>query len=132
MKASIEKQKDGTYIAYNTDCDGVSIIGTGSTVEEAKGDFLKSVRETTEALENAGMQVSKDLEGEIIFKFDLSSLFEYYEFINVSALARYVGINSSLLRQYKKGGTYVSDAQLKKIEDSIHTIGHEFSRLKLS
>lgn len=65
------------------------------------------------------------------YKFDLSSLFEYYKMINVSAFARFVGINDTLMRQYRKGNTYISDAQLRKIEDGIHKLGHEFSRLQL-
>lgn len=65
------------------------------------------------------------------YKFDLSSLFEYYKMINVSAFARFVGINDTLMRQYRKGNTYISDAQLRKIEDGIHQLGNEFSRLQL-
>lgn len=64
-------------------------------------------------------------------KFDVSSLFEYYSVLNVSAFARYLGINDALLRQYKKGGTYISEAQLKRIEDGIHALGNEFTRLRL-
>ena len=52
--------------------------------------------------------------------------------INVSAFARFLGINDALMRQYRKGGAYISDAQLKKIEDGIHRLGNEFSRLRLA
>lgn len=131
MKVIIEKQGDGTYIAYNTDCDGISLIGTGNTVNEAKEDFCNSIRETKEALESAGLDINPAFNEELSFKFDVASLFEYYNVINVSAFARSLGINSSLMRQYKKGGTYVSDTQLKKIEEGIHSLGNELSRLKL-
>ena len=43
MKFQIEKQSDGTYIAYNTTGDTVQLIGTGDTVAEAKSDFMKSI-----------------------------------------------------------------------------------------
>lgn len=131
MNVTIEKQKDGTYIAYNTDSDGLSLIGTGNSVNEAKDDFFNSMQETVEACKDAGMDVPHALEEEPTFKFDVSSLFEYYSMLNVSAFARYLGINEALLRQYKKGGTYISESQLKRIEDGIHTLGNEFTRLRL-
>ena len=71
------------------------------------------------------------LDGEPQFSFDLSSLLEYYDVLNASALARRLGINESLMRQYKAGGTYISDSQLKRIEDGIHSLGNELARLKL-
>ena len=131
MNVTIEKQKDGTYIAYNTDSDGLSLIGTGNTVREAKDDFFNSVQETMEACKEAGIGIPPALDEEPVFKFDVSSLFEYYSVLNVSAFARYLGINDALLRQYKKGGTYISEAQLKRIEDGIHALGNEFTRLRL-
>ena len=39
MKVSIEKQSDGSYIAYNTTGDKVQLIGTGDSVKEAKRIF---------------------------------------------------------------------------------------------
>lgn len=131
MNVKIEKQKDGTYIAYNVDESEVTLIGTGETVNEAKDDFFNSMQETIQACKESGINIPQSLNEEPTFKFDVSSLFEYYNMINVSAFARYLGINETLLRQYKKGDTYISESQLKKIEDGIHILGNEFSRLKL-
>lgn len=131
LNVTIEKKKDGTYIAYNTNDDEVTLLGTGNTVNEAKDDFFNSMQETVEACKEAGIKVPASLDEEPVFKFDLASLFEYYNMINVSAFARYLGINDALMRQYKKGDTYISESQLKKIEDGIHAFGQEFSRLKL-
>jgi hypothetical protein len=129
MEATIEKQQDGTYIAYNTTGDKVTLIGTGDTVKEAKADFLNSIEEARSAY--ASGVCPEELNEDINFHFDLSSLFEYYSILNVSAFARFVGINESLMRQYKRGDTYISDTQLEKIENGIHRIGEEFTRLKL-
>lgn len=126
---TIEKQSDGTYIAYNTNVDGLSLIGTGNTVSEAKEDFNNSMIEVAETYEEN--EVPKCLKATPVFKFDLASLFEYYSMLNVSAFARFVGINSTLMRQYKQGNTYISEKQLQKIEDGIHKLGYEFSNLKL-
>lgn len=129
LNVTIEKQSDGTYIAYNTNIDGLSLIGTGNTVSEAKEDFNNSMIEVAETYEEN--EVPKCLKTTPVFKFDLASLFEYYSMINISAFARFVGINSTLMRQYKQGNTYISEKQLQKIEDGIHKLGCEFSNLKL-
>lgn len=132
MKVTIEKQSDGTYIAYNTEENESSLIGTGTTVSEAKDDFFNSIQEVIETLEAMGEQVPDYLLGEPEFKFDLASFFEYYSILNVSAFARFVGINDALMRQYKKGNTYISESQLSKIEKGIHTLGQEFASLRLT
>ena len=112
FKVTIEKQTDGSYIAYNNEGEGAVIIGTGATVNEAKDDFFRSMEETAEACREAGISGPEMLDGEPQFSFDLSSLLEYYDVLNASALARRLGINESLMRQYKAGGTYISDSQL--------------------
>ncbi len=128
---SIEKDADGSYVAYNTNGDGFVLIGRGDTVGEAKADFAKSMEGMAESeLERHG-KVPGILKAEPEYKFSLSSLFEYYSMLNVSAFARFLGINDALMRQYKKGDTYISEKQLKKIEDGIHKLGAEFSSLRL-
>lgn len=129
MEVKIEKQKDGSYIAYNTEGTG-TIIGTGETVAKAKADFMESLGEVIGTYET-GETIPKEYYDVPAFKFDISSLFEYYSVLNVSAFARFVGINESLMRQYKRGDTYISDKQLEKIEDGIHRIGTELANLKL-
>lgn len=128
---SIEKDADGAYMAYNTNGKGYALIGTGDTVDEAKADFLKSMEGVAESEMARDGKVSAILKAEPEYKFSLSSLFEYYSILNVSAFARYLGINEALMRQYKKGNTYISDAQLKKIEDGFHRVGRSFTNLRL-
>lgn len=131
MKVSIEKQSDGTYIAYNTTGEKVQLIGTGDTVKEAKEDFFNSIDEVKESYIDLGDEMPACLSEDIEFQFDLSSLFEYYSMFNVSALGRYLGINDSLMRQYRKGDTPISDKQLEKIEVGIHRLGTELAALRL-
>lgn len=131
MKVSIEKQSDGSYIAYNTDGVHCVLIGTGNTVKEAKEDFYNSIEEVSSDYKERGEEIPAELTGEVEFRFDISSLFEYYSIFNVSALGRYLGINPGLMRQYKKGDTPISDAQLAKIEDGIHRLASELSSLSL-
>ncbi|MBD5276491.1 MAG: hypothetical protein HDS30_02385 [Bacteroides sp.] len=131
MKVSIEKQSDGSYIAYNTTLDKVQLIGTGDTITEAKEDFFNTIEEVKDSYTELGDEMPACLAEDVEFRFDLSSLFEYYPMINVSALGRYVGINPGLMRQYKKGDTPISDAQLKKIEAGIRRLGSELAALHL-
>lgn len=131
MEVSIEKQSDGSYIAYNTTGDKVSIIGTGDTVKKAKEDFFNSVKEVRGDYVDRSETVPAELDESVDFRFDLSSLFEYYSIFNVSALGKYLGINPGLMRQYKKGDTPISDVQLSKIEDGIHRLGKELAALSL-
>lgn len=131
MEVNIEKQSDGSYIAYNTTGDYVTLLGTGSTVSEAKADFRDSYEEVRQDYISRGDFMPVELTEEISFHFDLSSLFEYYSMFNVSALGRYLGINPGLMRQYKSGDTYISDAQLEKIEAGIHRLGTELAALRL-
>lgn len=128
---SIEKDSDGTYIAYNINGDGFALIGRGNIVSEAKQDFENSMREVAESEIERNGKASEILNESPEYKFSLSSLFEYYSVLNVSAFARFIGINDALMRQYKKGNTYISEKQLKKIEDGIHRLGEEFSDLRL-
>jgi len=131
MIVSIEKQSDGTYIAYNTTGDKVQLIGTGATVKEAKDDFFNSIEEVKESYVERGEEIPSELAEPVDFRFDISSLFEYYSMFNVSALGRYLGINPGLMRQYKKGDTPISEAQLEKIESGIHRLAHELASLSL-
>lgn len=96
MEVRIEKQKDGSYIAYNTSDEKFVLIGTGDTVSEAKEDFFNSIEESKEIYEEKGLPVPDELKGEPLFHFDISSLFEYYNMINVSAFARKIGIRPHL------------------------------------
>ena len=131
MKVSIEKQSDGTYIAYNTDGEHCTLIGTGNTVKEAKADFFNSIDEVKESYVDLGDEMPTCLTEDIEFRFDISSLFEYYPMFNVSALGRYLGINPGLMRQYRKGDTPISDKQLEKIEVGIHRLAAELAALSL-
>lgn len=131
MKVSIEKQSDGSYIAYNTTGEKVQLIGTGNTVKEAKDDFFNSIDEVLQTYAEIGDDIPESLNEEVEFRFDISSLFEYYSMLNASALGRYLGINDSLMRQYRKGDTPISDKQLEKIEAGIHRLGLELAALRL-
>lgn len=131
MKVRIEKQSDGSYLAYNTTGDQVTLLGTGSSVKEAKEDFFNSITEVKESYKERDEEIPAELSEPVEFSFDITSLFEYFPMLNVSAMARYIGINESLMRQYRMGDTYVSEKQLEKIENSIRTLGQELASVSI-
>jgi len=129
--ALIEKGKDGTYGVFTPDIDH-TIIGSGSTVAEAKADFENSVKEMLASYTDAGKPIPKELQGiTFVYKYDLASLFSYYNWINVTQFAKIAGINSGLMRQYKAGGTYISENQTRKIESTLHRLGSELTAVEL-
>ena len=129
--ALIEKGKDGTFGIFTPDLKS-TIIGEGKTVAEAKEDFNNSVNEVLLYFQESGKEVPGELQNiEFEYKYDISSLFNYYNFINVSKFAQVAGINASLMRQYKMGNQYISENQVSKIEDAFHKVASEFATIKL-
>lgn len=79
-----------------------------------------------------GEELPDELQGiEFEYKYDVASVFNYFDFINVTKFARWAGINAALMRQYKSCATYISEAQAHKIEQALHKIGHELSAISL-
>jgi predicted RNase H-like HicB family nuclease len=114
--ALIEKGKDGTFGIFTPDLKS-TIIGDGNTVAEAKADFKNSVNELLLFYKETGKQIPEELTDiEFEYKYDVASLFNFYDFINVSKFAKAAGINSSLMRQYKTGNQYISENQILKID----------------
>lgn len=129
--ALIEKGKDGTFGIFTPDLKS-TVIGEGNTVGEAKIDFLNSVNELILYYKESEKHLPEELiDIEFEFKFDIASLFNYYNFINVSQFAKSAGINPSLMRQYKTGHQYISENQVLKIETALHKIAKEFAEIKL-
>ena len=53
-----------------------------------------------------------------MYKYDMPSFLNYYDFLNMTKLANLAGINPSLMRQYKRG-QYISDKQVSKIHTAV-------------
>ena len=129
--ALIEKGKDGTFGIFTPDINS-TIIGTGETVAEAKADFENSVKEVTEAYAEHGDKLPEELKDiEFVYKYDIASVFDFYNWINVSRFAKKAGINASLMRQYRMNKTYISENQTKKIEATLHGLGKELMSVEL-
>jgi predicted RNase H-like HicB family nuclease len=129
--ALIEKSSDGTFGIFTPDINH-TIIGDGNTVEDAKNDFENSVNEMILSYTERGMQIPDELQNiEFEYKYDVSSIFNEIDCINISKFAKRIGINANLLRQYKMGNTYISDTQKMKIEKGLHNLGKQLLTLSL-
>jgi predicted RNase H-like HicB family nuclease len=129
--ALIERGRDGTFGIFTPDIDH-TIIGDGDTVEEAKADFENSVQEMILSYTENGRKIPDELKDvHFVYKYDIASMFDYYNWINVSKFARKAGVNPSLMRQYRMGKTYISENQISKIESTLHALGNELAAIKL-
>lgn len=63
---------------------------------------------------------------EFVYQYDLAAFYEAHPYLNVSRIAQYVGINDTLMRQYRRG-QYISEAQIMRIQNGIRAIGKELA-----
>ncbi len=131
--AIIEKGTDGLYSIYSDDMLlNHGLGGYGSSVEEAKADFMESIKEAKEMITEEGKPLSNEVEHiDVTFKYDLQSFFNYFDWINVGQFARKAGINESKMRQYKNGLAFAGESTTKKILDTIKNIGAELQSATL-
>ena len=123
--AIVEKNDNGFYqISCEQDLKGFHFGGFGNSVEEAKADFMESIDEALEMIAENSQEVPSE-EIQVVFKYDLESFFNYFDWINVTQLARIAGINESKMRQYKAGLAFASDRTARKIMTTVHRIGAE-------
>lgn len=131
--AIIEKGVDGLYSIYSNDTIlNHGLGGFGSSVEEAKKDFYETINQAKEMILEDGKSIPEEADKiEVIFNYDLQSFFNYFDWINVSAFAKKVGINESKMRQYKLGTAFAGEKTTNKILLTIKTVGAELSSATL-
>ena len=56
---------------------------------------------------------------------EVGRIFRQFPQLNVSEMARYIGINKSLLAKYIYGIKKPSDERMRQIKDALHMIGKE-------
>ena len=131
--AIIEKGTDGLYSIYSDDMLlNHGLGGYGSSVEEAKADFMESIKEAKGMITEESIPLPNEMEYiDVTFKYDLLSFFNYFDWINVSQFAKKAGINESKMRQYKNGLAFAGESTTKKILDTIKNIGAELQSATL-
>ena len=127
----IEASSTG-FGAYSDALPGIT--GYGKTIDEAKTDLKESLQEVLAAHAEEGSAPDTKLNGgnlEFIYKYDLPSLFEHFGMLDATNFAKHIGLNPSLLRQYKKGIAPISDKQKERIERGLHDLGRELLNVRL-
>lgn len=104
--------------------DGCALAGYGATVEEA----LEDLKVAREELVDMGHDIP---ELEISCSYDIWAFFDKYP-LNITAMAKRIGINPSLLRQYVSGIRKPSRTRVAEIETAVRDFGRELSSTSLS
>jgi predicted RNase H-like HicB family nuclease len=129
--AVIEKVKDGKYTVFSPKLHSF-IMGSGNTIGEAKIDFENSVQEISQVYTNNNEKLPKELKKiSFEYKYDIASLFDFLDWINVSKFAKKAKINDSLMRRYRSG-EYISQNQMKKIENALHDLVKDILEIRLT
>ena len=132
MKALAIIEKDGNGYSVFTDNLKTVLHGSGTTVMEAKEEMMAGYTDLVNLYREEGLEVPSELQNlTFVYKYDISSLFNAFDFLNVTKFAERIGISPSLMRHYKSGDTYISDRQAKKIEKGLHQIAHDLLMVSL-
>lgn len=127
MKALVIIEKDENGYGAFTDNLTTVLHGSGASVQEAREELLAGYQELLAFYQESGEPLPEELNDLTFeYKYDISAMFNVFDFLNASKFAERVGISPSLMRHYKRGDTYISQKQAKKIEAGLHRIGQEF------
>ena len=105
-----------------------TVLGCGSSAKAAIEDMLKGWDETTEYLREEGKEVPTL---EIEYRFDVGSLFSYYDFVNIAGVAREIGLNPSVIRQYVIGTRKPSAERKKQIVTGFKSLANKMQHAVL-
>jgi len=129
VEAIIEKSTDGGYGIYIPALPGIGVIG--NTEEEAKMNLNEVIRDIVDQCKIDGIEDKVNGGNlDISYRYDPSAFFKTFNVFNVSSLAKAIGVDSSLMRQYKTGKTYISEARKRQIEKGIHQLANNLLQVK--
>ena len=102
VEARVEREPgEKNFSCYmHIDSLNCGVLGIGSSAKAAIKDMLSGWKDETDELREEGKEIP---ELEIEYKFDVGSLFNYYDFINMSGVSREIGVSPSVMRQYAIG-----------------------------
>ncbi len=125
LKVIIEQTDNGLWANIPT---LPGCISFGNNFEELKKNITEAVELHIEGMKEDGENIPEFDKFE--YKFDMTYIFQAFP-ISISGMAKKSGINRSLLSQYASGIKTPSLQQVKKVQESIRTIGEELSRISL-
>lgn len=129
VKVIIERGNDGSYGAYiGSSRVPFGIIGDGTTVDEAKEDFLNSYEEMKLHYQETN-KIFTDCEFE--FEYDVASFLSYYgAILSLAGMERLTGVHQGQLSHYLNGHRKPSQKTIAKIEQRLQNFGKELYKIK--
>ena len=113
----------GNFSCFATENVGsFGLAGYGSTAREAMDDIKVAAQESREMAAETGQDFPDEIEFD--FRLDVGSFFDYYP-LDVTATARYIGINPSILRQYVSAIRIPQKKQIDKINAGLERLAHD-------
>lgn len=117
----IEKHNDDNLWGRVTYNDNL-ITDTAQTVAELESNLKVLLQD----FENVDPETV-----EFIRLYDVYALFQKFDYLKVSNIAKRAGMNASLLRQYASGVKHPSAEQAKKIEDTLHRLATQLQEVQI-
>lgn len=99
------------------------LAGYGASAMEAMEDIAVAVNEYKEMAAEKGEEFP---DVEFDFRFDIGSFFDYYP-LDVTAVAKYIGVNASVLRQYVTAIRVPKQTQIDKIREGIARLSSDLA-----
>ena len=125
MLAIVERGKGkGNFTAFSVgNVNGSSFTGWGKTARGAMDNIKLSVNEFKQMAAENG-EIFPDVEFD--FRLDIGSFFDYYP-LDVSQVAKYIGMNASVLRQYVSCARIPREHQIKTIKEGINKLAEDLA-----
>ena len=125
MLAIVERGKGkGNFTAFSVDeVNGCGFTGWGSSARGAMDNIKLSVEEFKQMAAEKG-ETFPDVEFE--FRLDIGSFFDYYP-LDVTQVAKYIGVNASVLRQYVSCARIPREHQIQTIKQGIHKLTEDLA-----
>ncbi|MCR4602247.1 MAG: hypothetical protein K5683_01765 [Prevotella sp.] len=123
LLAIVERGKGkGNFTCFTPESvENCGFGGGGSTAREAMEDTRLSLQEQINEWTKEGKEFP---DVEFDFRFDVGAFFDYYP-IDISAFARYIGMNASVLRQYVTGLRQPKEDTIKRIREGINKLSED-------
>lgn len=122
---TVERSRTNYYSIYpNKDILDCAPFGYGFSVKEAEQDFKDGIEELKEMKREELGYVPKEFDNLVIeFRYDISTMFAVFDFLNVSRFAKLAGINESKMRQYACGAAKPGVRNTKRISVALKELG---------
>lgn len=128
VEGELGKKNFSTYAIDKIEGKYGGIHGYGKTAREAIEDTYVAIGE----MKSLAKEENENFpDFDVAFVFDVGSLFSYYPYLNISAVAEKMHINASLMRKYASGISRPSKKRLSEIQNCIAEISTELHNVNL-